>query len=124
MSRRPPETGSIFARLSRDSGRESFPFLSDDLFTQIKEVKEHTSIFCYHTEENFKYVVSHWNKLVELGRHFSLYFVSPSSKGDQKWVIFPFTHHQIAEGENIEMGLTSIAERVPYITKKEIEKLD
>ena len=97
------------------------PFLEkDDWFEKEKKYEGHTSLVCYNTEDNFKYVFAHWNKLVGLGGHFSVYFINPFSKEEKRWIVYPQTHEAISEGENTEMGLKSLSGRVDRITQKEV----
>ncbi len=96
------------------------PFLKDSIISEIKKREGHVSLVIYNTEENFKYILAQWKELVAVGRHFSIYCVNPFSKLEKKWIVFPFTHNQIAEGQNIKEGLKSLTEMVESTTEKEV----
>tara|TARA_Y100000034_G_scaffold40026_2_gene49323 strand:+ start:15543 stop:16040 length:498 start_codon:yes stop_codon:yes gene_type:complete len=80
------------------------------------------SLVVVNNKGNFKLIIKNWKQLVGLGPQFSIYFVNPFSLLDKKWIIFPSTHHKIADSESFEKGLKSMFSMVDGIGEKDFEK--
>jgi hypothetical protein len=61
--------------------------------------------------------LKNWSKLITIPK-LSVYFVNPFSETDKRWIIFPYTHHQISEQESLSNGLRSLFESVDPIDEK------
>jgi hypothetical protein len=78
--------------------------ISDKIFDAIKD-HVYKVIVCPNTDENFKFLIKHWNKLSEI-KSLSILFVN--LKLNDKWIINPHTHSMIADPESIESGLRTM----------------
>lgn len=78
--------------------------LSEKVFDMIKSY-EHKVLVCLNIDENFKFLIKHWNRLSEI-KNLSLLFVN--LKLGDKWVINPHTHSMIADTDSIESGLRTM----------------
>lgn len=78
--------------------------LSEKIFEAIKG-REHKVIACPNTDENFKFLIKHWNKAADI-RNLSFLFVN--LKISDKWIINPHTHSMIADPDSIESGLRTM----------------
>ena len=101
------------------------PFLKnpDEIVEKVKEFEHSKSIFCFHTRENFDFLVKNWGYFVDLGRYFTINFVNPFSKLDRVLSLCPYTHHLISDAESLKQGLKTMAENVEFATEDEIEKI-
>ncbi|MBT5023403.1 hypothetical protein HOK51_10945 [Candidatus Woesearchaeota archaeon] len=79
------------------------------------------ALVVYNTKENFKELLKHWDRLIEI-KNLIIFFANPFSRLDKKWMVFPKTHHMISGGE-IKEGLNSLFLTVEETTIKEIEKI-
>jgi len=98
------------------------PFIEDinEVMEKINE-EEYFSLVVFNTKENFKVVVEGWNRLIEF-KKLSIYFVNPFSQLDKKWIICPYTHHQVGSASSLELGLKTMFDMVGSLNKKELEK--
>lgn len=69
--------------------------------------KSYKGICTKNSEENFSFLILHWNELVKL-QGFMLLFVNLNL--GEKWVLFPSTHNAIAEKDTLEQGLRTMFE--------------
>ncbi len=101
------------------------PFVSDfnSILNKLKKIKgdKWISLVVVNNVNNFKLIVKNWKKLVDLGSKFSIYFVNPFSLLDKKWIIFPHTHHMVADKDSFEKGLKSMFVMVDSVDEKEFE---
>lgn len=78
--------------------------INDKVIDQAKS-KEHKVIVCNNTEDNFKFLITHWKKFSEY-KNLSVLFVN--LKLNDKWIINPHTHSMIADPDSIESGLRTM----------------
>ena len=78
--------------------------LSDKIFELIKNT-EYKVIVCPNVEDNFKFLIKHWDKISCI-KNLSFAFVN--LKISDKWIINPHTHAMIADPESIESGLKTM----------------
>ena len=97
-----------------------FPDLADFNEEILKDV-ENPSIVMINSEGNLKHLMKIWNKLIKHPK-LSIYSINPFSSGDTKWIIFPYTHHQISEESSLKTGLESMFNMVEPITIEEYMK--
>lgn len=75
--------------------------------------KEHPITFVVlNTRKNIAQVIAWWDILVQYS-HFSIYFVAP--KTNEKWSLYPFSHNKLIEQQNLEKGLSALAEGIGYV---------
>ena len=98
------------------------PFIGDinEVIKKINE-EEYFSLVVFNTKENFEAVVENWNRLVEF-KKLSIYFVNPFSQLDKKWIVYPYTHHQVGSESSLELGLKTMFETVESINKEELNR--
>ncbi len=78
--------------------------LTEDVFNSIKNI-EHKTLVCPNVEDNFKFLIKHWEKLADT-KNLSILFVN--LKIGDKWIINPHTHSMIADPDSIESGLRTM----------------
>ena len=76
---------------------------------------ENPSIVMINSEENVSNLIKRWPELIKNPK-LSIYSINPFSEPDNKWILFPYTHHQISDSENLENGLKTMYETVQPIT--------
>lgn len=93
-------------------------------FLELKNLESinNPSLVLLNSNQNFNWLIKNWSKLIGY-RNLSFYFINPFSEPDNKWIIYPYTHHQITEKESLEIGLKSMFELVKPISNEEILKL-
>jgi len=100
------------------------PFLKDiKEVTEFKKYEHGKTLICFHTNDNFNFLIENWNDFVGLGRHFVIYFVNPFSKLDRVLNICPYTHQLISDEESLKLGLKTMSETVEFTTEEEIKKI-
>jgi hypothetical protein len=72
---------------------------------------QNPAIVCLNTKVNFNFLLTNWEKLASF-KSLSLYFVNPKSRLEKRWILFPFTHHSIADNESLKLGLMAMFETV------------
>ena len=90
---------------------------------QMDKVKaaQNPSIVFLNNPENLKEVLRIWPKMIEI-RMLSIYSVNPFSEIDNKWILFPYTHHQVSDPESLELGLKAMAEMVQAISAEDFAR--
>ena len=83
---------------------DNVPLIGDDLKTMI---------FCFNTEKNKEWLLSHWKELKKEG--VTLYFVNPSSVTERFWAITPLVHSLVADESNLRQGIQSLFETVQEV---------
>jgi hypothetical protein len=78
--------------------------LDEKIFDLMKD-KEHKMFAAYNKEENFKFLIKHWEKLSKIK---NLSFVFVNDKFNDKWQINPYLHSLIADPDSIENGLKTM----------------
>lgn len=94
-----------------------FPILSD-FDPKILDNIKNPSIVMINSHDNINELIKRWPDLIKYPK-LSLYSINPFSEPDNKWILFPYTHHQISDSENLEAGLKSIFETIEPITPDE-----
>lgn len=92
-----------------------------DLDIKDLEGIDNPVVVMLNSEENFSEFIKIWPKLISYSR-LCVYSVNPFSEPDSKWVLFPYTHHQISDQESLKTGLRSIFESVLPITPEELSQ--
>ncbi len=78
----------------------------------IKDIatkEKNTVLVTKNTRANVNLLLKQWKEIIEQPQ-LCIVFVNPSSKTDQKWAVFPFTHHRIAD--SVEKGIWAMFENV------------
>jgi hypothetical protein len=102
----------------KDKVQTFFIYLNhSDIDLDIIKKEQNPSIVLLNSEKNLSYLLSEWSKLITMPK-LSVYFVNPFSETDKKWIIFPYTHHQITEKESFANGLRSLFESVEVIDEE------
>lgn len=96
------------------------PFLEEAVFKKIS--KKHITIACLNTRENIEFIFRNWQKLVDFPQ-LSVFFINPFSKTEKIWILYPATHHRIADESSLKQGLLSLSEQVELTSKKEVETI-
>lgn len=101
------------------------PFLNDikEITNDIKKYEYGKTLICFHTKNNFDFLINNWKAFVELGRHFVIYFVNPFSKLDRVLNVCPYTHQLISDEESLELGLKTMSETVEFTAEEEVKKI-
>ncbi|MDO8740443.1 MAG: hypothetical protein Q7J54_02590 [Candidatus Woesearchaeota archaeon] len=94
------------------------PKLSDGLMQKISENK---CIVTFNTKENFVFFAKHFNEFSKF-KGLVFYFVNPFSNLDNKWIIHPYVHAQIADTASLKTGLKAMFEIVDPISEEEINE--
>lgn len=94
-----------------------FPDLIEFDEDSIKGI-DNPSIVMINSQHNLKHLLKIWPKLIK-NTKLSVYSINPFASGDTKWIVFPYTHHQITEHDALETGLTSMFEMVEPIDIEE-----
>lgn len=84
------------------------------------EKDDTASVVLIHSEHNFKKLIDLWPKLIKNPK-LCVYSVNPFSQMDNKWIIFPYTHHQISDPDSLKAGLRSMFDTVDPISIQEYE---
>jgi hypothetical protein len=119
------ESEESFTIVRADKKQEFFvePFLKD-LNNSLGKLKgEYKSLVCFHTKENFEILLNEWNKFVDVGRQFMVYFINPFSKTERVLILSPYTHNLISDEDSLVLGLKTMAENVEYTTEEEVKKI-
>lgn len=98
------------------------PFIDNvgEIINKINK-EEHFSLVVFNTKKNFEAVADNWDILIEF-ENLSIYFANPFSKLDRKWIIYPYTHHQIGDSASLERGLRTMFETVECTSKDELNR--
>lgn len=105
--------------------REQFfvigPVIEDvDKLLSKFDSEKHFGLVVLNTSSNFDVLVKNWDKFVKI-KHLCVYFVNPSSKLDEKWIIYPCTHNNICEKDALEKGLRSMFDMVEPLNESSIK---
>jgi hypothetical protein len=102
----------------KDKEQFFYVYLNPNLI-DIELIKKNkfSSLVLLNSEANFSFILTSWSKLISIP-NLSIYFVNPLSETDKKWIIFPYTHHQISEEESLAQGLRSLFESVEVIDEE------
>jgi len=121
------EQDDSFVIVKSDKEQKYFiePFLKDinAITNKVKEYNNNKSVVCFHTRENYEFLIKNWNDLVELGRNFAIYFINPFSKTERVLSLSPYTHDLISDTSNIKQGLKTMSENVEFTTEGEVKKI-
>ena len=85
-------------------------------FEELKKYKN-PCLVLLNSEGNFSHILTEWSKCITIP-HLCIYFVNPFSELDKKWIVFPYTHHQISEEESLAKGLRALHESVEAIDEE------
>lgn len=118
------EKDDYFVVVKADKIQKFFidPFL-DLKLDEIKEYEHNKALVCFHTRDNYKKLVEEWEKFVEVGNNFTMFFVNPFSKTERVLILRPHTHNLISDEETLEVGLKTMSENVEFTTEEEIKKI-
>ena len=93
----------------------------DEEFARVKG-EDHYTFVVFNTHENFQILLKRWAELVEC-RTLSFFFINPLSKLDKIWIVFPYTHHLIADQDSLGLGLKTMFEQIEPVVKEELARL-
>ena len=101
------------------------PFLRDikEIIGSAGKFGDEKTLVCFHTKENFDFLISNWNEFVGFGRNFLIYFINPFSKLERVLSICPYTHQLISDEESLKLGLKTMSETVEFTTEDEVKKI-
>ena len=101
------------------------PFLEniDELVSKVKDYEHAKTIVCFHTKNNFDFLIKNWGAFVDLGRNFTIYFANPFSKLDKVLSLSPYTHELITDDSSLKQGLKTMSETVEFTTEDEVKKI-
>ena len=91
-----------------------FPVLSD-FDPKIMDGVQNPSIVMINSKDNIANLIKRWPQLIKYPK-LSVYSINPFSEPDNKWILFPYTHHQISDSKSLGEGLKSMFETVKPIT--------
>lgn len=95
----------------------------DKILNEINSFSKGKALVCFHTKQNFDVLISNWNKFVDIGREFTVYFVNPFSKTEKVLILNPYTHELISDESSLKQGLKTMAENVEFTNEDEIKKI-
>ena len=78
--------------------------IEEKIFTKIQN-QEYKTIVCPNIEENFQFLIKHWNKFSTI-KNLSILFAN--LKTHEKWLINPYVHAMVADPASIETGLRTM----------------
>ncbi len=79
----------------------------------------HFSIVTLNSKQNLDLMVKNWKKLAAF-KSLNLIFVNPFSNLDKKWIVSPYVHNRICDGNSLELGLKSMFETVDPIEQEQM----
>lgn len=77
----------------------------------VPQVVGKTLLVTLNTPQNLDLLIKQWKEFSKLAG-LTVVFANPAK--NEKWLIVPHTHHQIAD-ENLEMGIRSMAEHTSFV---------
>jgi hypothetical protein len=96
------------------------PEITDiDAIIQKISNQKYFSIVTLNSKSNFEIILKSWSKLVSF-KFLNIIFTNPFSELDKKWIIFPHTHHRIADEDSLETGLKSMFGMVEPIEEQQL----
>ena len=98
------------------------PFLNK-IDEEIRDYEYGKTLVCFHTRNNFNFLIENWGDFVELKRHFIIFFVNPFSKLDKILILCPYTHQLITDDETLKQGLKTMSETVEFTTEEEVKRI-
>ena len=97
--------GNILTAIYKDKEKR---YLVMENFEE-KDFSDIDGIVVLNKEDNLKKIIKAWPKLIKY-TGLCLYSINPDSTTEQKWAVFPSTHHQITG--SLKKGLRSMFETV------------
>ncbi|MFH1591625.1 MAG: hypothetical protein ABIC95_06910 [archaeon] len=92
-----------------------------DVLSKADSTSRFTFI-CFNTVEALDALLACW-KTAAACPHLLMYFVNPTVSGEMKWVLRPHAHERISDPESLELGLRTLADGVPKMTKTDVDKV-
>jgi hypothetical protein len=80
------------------------------------------AVITFNTKENYDFLISRWNDLVE-EKKLIIYLINPISTTDKKWHIVPYTHNLIADSDSLVLGLQALFSSVESLNDTQIKKV-
>ncbi len=75
-----------------------------------------------NNKQNLALIIKNWTKLKKM-QNLSIFFLNPFSSMDKKWIIYPYTHSKIIEGDkHLKKSLAAISQNVDTISEEEFIK--
>lgn len=103
--------------ISKDSEKTYLCDISLDNIN-LNNLTNSDAIVTLNTKENINYLISNWSDFIKCTK-LAIYFVNPFSTQDHRWIIYPYTHHQITERSVLKSGIRSMASSVDIIAPRE-----
>lgn len=99
------------------------PIIEDlaGILSRLKDKEAYYTIITFNNRNNFKEIVSNWDKLAEF-KFLNMFFINPFSNMDTRWIIYPYTHNKICDKDSLEKGLKSMFDMVEPISEEAIKK--
>ena len=107
----------------KDQYLSIIPQIKDLNFLERLDKEKNHLISVFNTKENLSKIVDNWHKLIDF-KLLCILFVNPWSSYDKRWIIYPYTHHRIADESSLKAGLKSMFETVEPVKKSQLENLD
>ncbi len=106
--------------------REQFilviPYLENFDFLEKFEKQNYYMVVVLNTKENLDQLIKNWARLIGF-KFLSVFFVNPWSSLDKKWIIYPYTHNNIADTSSLSTGLKSMFEMVEPVTESQLNTI-
>ena len=90
-----------------------------DVILKRFDQNSHCTIATLNSKANFDAVIKSWDKLTSY-KFLNIIFANPFSQIDQKWIVFPHTHHMICDESSLKNGLKSMFETVEPIEEGQL----
>ncbi|MDO8660844.1 MAG: hypothetical protein Q7K43_03070 [Candidatus Woesearchaeota archaeon] len=96
--------------ITKTTGLQRYVIMPElGLLKYIATKEKNTVIVTFNTHTNINFLLKQWNEIIDQPQ-LCVVFVNPDSRTDQKWAVFPFTHHRIAD--SVEKGIRAMFENV------------
>ena len=66
-------------------------------------------IVCLNTKKNIDFIIKNWKKFID-NRNLKIIFSSPEK--NDKWILSPWTHNNIADNASLKSGLYSLSDSI------------
>jgi hypothetical protein len=98
------------------------PDLDSQKITAAGKDDAFISVFTLNTRHNLDRMQKNWKDLSKLPR-LKIFFTNPLAGDERKWAICPHVHARIADDDALRLGLQSMYQSVPEVTKGDLDKM-
>lgn len=96
----------IQVKYNEDIEEQLFPTLClEDFKKAIGTTK--ITLVTLNSKKNFKYLIENWKKYSSF-TELKIMFINPKSIKDKKWVVKPYVHNMVSDGDALVKGLKSM----------------